>query len=1057
MMGSSKLINCTVVGNTYEAEDTGRVLGVSLYSANAQVKNCVILANGNTSGDIRNIDSSAAYEYCAVAEAETTGCTAAASATLADDFVLTDGLYYPLRSGSACDAGNQSLLPAAYTTDLLGAARICGSEIDIGAIEANVDILSISFAADTESRAIPFSTTLTATATGGTPPYVYSWDLDGDGVYERSGAALSQVTLEINVASTSNVTLKVEDSGSQQATFSQEFAVYQETFYVDAASENPVPPYLTPETAATTVEAAAAIATGGATISVATGTYTLTGTLTIPSDVALKGATGDRDDVTISGGLKYAVILSEGAGAEDVTFSALKCSSDYGVWMKADTTMDNCHVTGCSSVSIYFHGGVYNQGGTVNNTLIDLNGTDQTRARATGYHQTGAQAKISNSIIRGNEMRKGATATRPSSLDGVGPAAPVFLEAGDMVNCIVTGNRRNTNTDASPYTHPLATAIYASGASKIVNCLVADNTYAGDVSDRFSGVCLLNANAKVENCVLRGNGHSSGTAECNLQSTRYSQCANCATDAAAAANITDGLAATIADEYDIAGGTYFLRGDSQLVDAGKAQAASLVGEADVNGKTRVSGAAIDIGPSEYQVKALDCIIQASATTGFDSLTAHLTAVVKGSALTGLSYDWDIGDGQPHTGASVDVTLTEPGSRTVTLVVTNDQSDEATASVVLTVHQKTHYVSSVEDLQPTVDQAVSGAEVVLAAGDYQLSSTLYVTNGVTVRGATGKYGDVRLLGTYPDNYRRFTVVCVKDAGSTLASLTVENGYGVWQNSTSPGGVVMYENTVVSNCCVQKNASTDYWIYGVGIRNLGGRVSDSVIAGNFNTWERAHAVGYYQSAGLIERTQIVSNYCASIGLVKETGVYATAMGAYLIGGTMQNCLVADNYIGSIGIKNPSVTIGIGATFAGSSRAVNSLFRHNTYAGDTTVNIVGVKRLDTASVVNCAMFDNGKADGSVISNLVGDASFDHCAADDVTGCTDSIATTFAAAYRTDRRTGLWRLRRDSPLVDAGASQPSLEDGTDLVGNPRLFGTAIDIGPVELQGRKGLMLLVK
>ena len=229
---------------------------------------------------------------------------------------------------------------------------------------------------------------------------------------------------------------------------------------------------------ATIADAVAVAAEGDEIVLAASETpYVLAAALTVPSGVTLRGATGDRDDVTVSGDLKFAVILSANSSARDLTFSSMKCSSDYGVDMRSGSTMDNCRVTGCVNSSIYFHGGVYNEGGTVSNTLIENNESSQTRAWANGYHQTAGL--IRNSVIRNNQMKSGMTATRPSSADGIKPAAAVTLQGGDMVNCLVMGNRLNTHTDTSVYTHPLATGIYVAGASKVVNCLVAGNTYSG--------------------------------------------------------------------------------------------------------------------------------------------------------------------------------------------------------------------------------------------------------------------------------------------------------------------------------------------------------------------------------------------------------------------------------------------------------------------------------------------------------------------------------------------------------------------------------------------------
>ena len=1047
--GSATIINTTVIGNTYSGSESDHLYGLAVDSVNVKVQNCVILDNGIVGGKIANISPSAAFDHCAVAANEVDGCTACVDATVADDLVRSsDGIYSPTKNSNLRDTGSDDYVPAGITADLVGNARIMGDRVDMGAVEFDVYALQCLIQADAVRGPAPFEKTLTADVSGASGTVTYSWDLDGDGDYEVVGTDKESVTLSIAEAGFVTVSLKIEAGGKTAFAESVTFEAYQKTFNVSTVEE---------------LQPAIDGAVPGAEVVLATGDYQLTGTLYVKNGVTVRSATGNPDDVHLIGGYpntRFTAVNVSGAGSTLASVTVKKgygayntnaSSSSGGIVVGAGTVVSNCCVRDNVSQSYYAQGaGIYNEGGRVVDSLITGNKNTMDRAYAVGYYQTAG--KIERSQIVGNSC---ASIGMVIEMGSVYPTAMgAYLSGGTMENCIVADNTIGAIGVNSPGVVVGIGATFA-GTSKAINSLFCRNAYTGETTADVVGVKRLGS-ATVVNCAILANGKSDGSLVKDLiGDASFDHCA-----ADDVTGCTESIPTTLdaAFTQDTETGFWKLDASSPLVDEGVSQPALEAG-VDMVGKPRLSGEAIDIGPYEYQLKALDCLIVASQTVGYDTLSAHLTAQAFGTALTGLDYEWDLGDSTKRTGVSeVDVVMSTVGTRTVTVKVTNDKGDEATASVVLTVHQKTYNVSTVEELQPAIDTAVSGAEVVLATGDYQLAGTLYVTNGVTVRSATGNPGDVQILGGYNLSPRvRFTAVNVSGAGSTLASVTVAKGYGLQSGNDTPGGVWMGEGTVVSNCCVRDNVCTAYWLRGAGIHNEGGRVSDSVISGNKNEWDRAYAVGYYQTAGKVERTQIVSNSCASIAMVYEFSVYPTAIGACLSGGTMENCLVADNTIDKINITTTTTLIGMGATFDGMSKAINSLFCNNTYAGETTVNVQGVKRLGLATVENCAILGNGKADGTLIKDMVGDASFDHCAADDVTDCTDSIPATYGACYRRDRKTGLLKHMPGSPLIDKGKSQPDLEAGVDLVLRPRLHGKAIDIGPFECPGIPGFGIILR
>jgi len=134
--GSATIVNTTVVGNTYAGDVSGHLYGLAADSANVKVRNCVILDNGNVGGAIANIAPAAVFDHCAVAAREVLGCTDCVAATLADDLRCSaDGIYAPTRNSVLKDAGKDDYVPTGITEDLVGANRIIGRHVDIGAVE----------------------------------------------------------------------------------------------------------------------------------------------------------------------------------------------------------------------------------------------------------------------------------------------------------------------------------------------------------------------------------------------------------------------------------------------------------------------------------------------------------------------------------------------------------------------------------------------------------------------------------------------------------------------------------------------------------------------------------------------------------------------------------------------------------------------------------------------------------------------------------------------------------------------------------------------------------
>jgi hypothetical protein len=137
----ARLVNCSIIKNTYSNTSYQDCLGIRVENANARVVNCVIYDNGGTAAKEWNNANANCFTNCAFSADAAYSGTASTITTLTDaafkDYAKGD--YRPVAGGVLFNAGDN----AAYTnngaisaTDLAGAARIVKKVIDIGCYEA---------------------------------------------------------------------------------------------------------------------------------------------------------------------------------------------------------------------------------------------------------------------------------------------------------------------------------------------------------------------------------------------------------------------------------------------------------------------------------------------------------------------------------------------------------------------------------------------------------------------------------------------------------------------------------------------------------------------------------------------------------------------------------------------------------------------------------------------------------------------------------------------------------------------------------------------------------
>jgi len=361
---------------------------------------------------------------------------------------------------------------------------------------------------------------------------------------------------------------------------------------------------------------------------------------------------------------------------------------------------------------------------------------------------------------------------------------------------------------------------------------------------------------------------------------------------------------------------------------------------------------------------------------------------------------------------------------------SDPVDPAPAGTV-------YYVNAVADLQSTIDGAKAGDTVVIRKGTYPLTATITITTpGVTVRGETGKYGDVILDG---QNARR----CVSISGwrTRLENVSLVNA----RCNGDGGGLYVGIGAVVKNCRIADiTYLSSYGAYteGMGIYCTGGKILDSILENVTCQRAQHRTVGLYLKNGGEFNRGVIRNITATSS-TRTDGYYTPNIGFLATHGVVANSVICNNSQGAAG--SGSVVSGIGGSVSQYSWAVNCLVYNNTYNGsDTTIASHGL--VGAGKIYNCIVLENGPLDADRAGHNYA-ASATHCNnyTDPATaeGSTASLSGTMADILVAEG--DYWKVRSQSAIIDAGAAQLVLAQGNDFWQTNRLEGTAIDIGPFE------------
>lgn len=590
-MTAGSVENCSVIDNVSSGVPQDNVGGITM--SGGTVKNTLIWGNGDENGAkvVNWLGDAANYSYCA---ADDVTDIAEGVPLAAAPYQYEDGLAMPLTGVPIIGTGLVDATWMTDATDLVGNPRLKGDKVSIGATEF-VSNMTVTWEAVKYRAYERYSQIVEAgQVTGDTTGLRYLWDLDGDGVFEKTGP---KQYLDLTKPGETVVTLKVTNTNGGEATCSHTFTIptYSNVMFVVKDNPGAAAPYATEETAAARVEDALDIAPDGSKIIVAEGTYPISKVLQLTNEVKIVGATGNRDDVVLDGGDARRVAWIENASAvvEDVTFArGYTVGRATGVYNKG--SLRNCRITNCRMYSAggddaeknnsYPHSALHNEG-VVTDCLIDGNklsamyGNNRQHEAIGVYQSSGLMDRcVVTNNFTGPYSNRGAI---PWDLGG-----GVYQTGGEIRNSLIAWNIVDKlSLYWNSGVHPYASGAVVAGGSFINNTVVGNAITEPESTNlgTFGSVIATGAGV-VRNTLIKDNVNIDTGAEYAPLALDTASFANCSTDA---------------DCYFFRKGKLRIKASSPCRDAG-ADEDWMLYATDLNGKPRIYSRHVDIGAVESQ-------------------------------------------------------------------------------------------------------------------------------------------------------------------------------------------------------------------------------------------------------------------------------------------------------------------------------------------------------------------------------------------------------------------------------------------------------------------------
>lgn len=606
-IANGRFVSSSVIDNTSVAAataDAANEYSVPVYAAaNAFVTNCLFAGNMVGSFEL-NAKTKTAQPFACCCSSVVSNFTGSGNVIMDEcGYNRVAGAFYSLDPASVCVDAGTNMVWMVDGKDIQGENRLSGLRVDIGAVELQRKSFDVSFAATAYSALGKLETILSATVIGDLTGISYSWDLDGDGVYETAGADKSSVPLSIVTPGQITVSLKVVNGSGAEAADSRAFTVYPEVIWYDSSSTTPIWPYASAVTAASTLDDAFAAAIAGATVLIAAGDHTLSGEMIIPERVVVRGATGNRDDVIVRGNRTERLfsVLGEGTTLADITLTDLPAGAVEGGGVRIERgVVTNCHFTASTTSGTTVKGttlygyAVYNYNGKVLNCHIDNLATSGMYVGC-GIYQKGASSLTDRCIV------EGLTSTWWSNGVSYPCCLGIYVSGGSVRNTLVRNNRINVS-GGSNKNYDLGAFIHAGGSATVENCTVIENILPTEKSgsENFTQPVYTSDTAALVNCLVVSN--TIAGAQRNWKSTGANLDHCCTTDAAQLAG---------AGNVEAAGQIYKWRENGQLrmVSNSPCRDAGInldwsANALDIYGNPRLRSGTVDIGCVEAEGRGM---------------------------------------------------------------------------------------------------------------------------------------------------------------------------------------------------------------------------------------------------------------------------------------------------------------------------------------------------------------------------------------------------------------------------------------------------------------------
>ena len=592
LSGSATAVNCTVVDNTGTS-----TAGIRIDSDTAKAVNCAIFGNKVTESMTRGVYTEtrgACYVNCAADLEIVGGVNCIRCRPVFKDWA--NGDFRPVAGSPLLNAGG-TRTGATSETDLLGKPRVVGTA-DIGCYENQADVQELGLFWIADKRTLPTTVSFAADTIGVDSP-TYSWTLQNETTGEDKMSEGKSFDLAFDDADAGTYTVSVTAGGLTYVS-PDKLQLSPAELYVDAESVAPAFPFGS-ETPSTTVQAAIDAAVDGATIFIAPGTYPISAQMTVTKDLRILGT-----------GAKYTEVV--------ITNTVKSANHRIFVLQHADAFVANLTMAG--GYTIGGEGGnllISGKGGTVSNCWLTAATTDANYQQGSAAAHLAAGLLTHCEISRCNSMpRSGQPCTRVLYV-GNGRASNCLIHDCDYRIDYVYGTENGTRGGGE------MVKVSANGIldnCTIVNVVNADSAAVVYVSAAQGG---FSKSSKVVNCAIFGNDQNGqalnpmlgGTAHMTPPTVCFK---NCATErpieifyaestsgltglhAADESNITNAMRAACFVDY--ANGNYRVKEESPMINVGGTFAeVPQLAQVDLASKSRIVGAAIDIGCYELQASA----------------------------------------------------------------------------------------------------------------------------------------------------------------------------------------------------------------------------------------------------------------------------------------------------------------------------------------------------------------------------------------------------------------------------------------------------------------------